>query len=820
MAGQQELDRGLMNRRVLIIDDDTDIWKAYKIILAPEQYESFSTRQMAELLEVDNKEDSSLSEVNFELSFASQGRDGYEMVKEALAKKEPYSIAFIDVRMPPGWDGMETAIQIRSIDPDIEIVIVTAFTDRSRDEIARTVRPPDKLLYLRKPFDSDELKQVAYSLNEKWNISRKEEQQREELAAILQTTPAAIFTVDEKRNVTSWNPAAEQITGYSAQEVVGKPCIFMSVSAYVPCSNCMDGDSESPYGKKIEIAFQNRQGNSRIILKNSSGLYDRKGESVGMVESFWDITLRKEAEEALHKSEARYRSLVETTSDWVWEADRQGKFTYCSPVCEELYGYHPEELLGRSMFDILLDPEWAPEFRKNIEICLDNIKGFHGVERLSTKKDGSRVFVESSVTPIVSGKLGVIGFHGIDRDISERKRAEEEKTILEEQYHQAQKLEALGTLAGGVAHDINNLLSPIIGYAELAEMALEKGNGDIAKHLNAISENSYKATELVKQILSFSRKQVLVNSSVNLNRIIEALGKMLSRLIRENIRLEFDLAADLWSIEGDSGRLGQILINLAVNAKDAIVDDGKIEIRTENRIITEADGLFDEEQHLLAGSYVVLTVSDDGCGMNAEIKNRIFDPFFTTKPMGMGTGIGLSTVFGIVKQHDGHILVESEPRRGTTFAIYLPRKEKTEYLDDRKQVRKKKLHGNETVILVEDSETVLLAIKDGLEIFGYRVIVSKNGKEAVKIINEIEEGIDMLITDVVMPGMSGKEVGRVFRAKFQQPPILFISGYSFDIGLHELLQIPRSFFMQKPLWPSEVAARVRGILDGDEKPEN
>ena len=687
------------NNRILVIDDDSDIWEAYKMILSPEQFESSSGRRMEELLKR-KKDNTTESEADFELDFASQGQAGHQLVTESIRQDNPYSVAFVDVRMPPGWDGMETAVQIRKIDPDIEIVIVTAYTDRTRDEIARAVLPPDKLLYLRKPFDPDELKQIAFSLSEKWNISRIEEKQREEL----------------------------------------------------------------------------------------------------------------------QKSEARYRSLVETTSDWVWEADKEGNFTYCSPVCEELYGYKPEELLGRSMFDILLTPEWAPEYKKYIQKCIDNFKGYHGIERVSTRKDGSQVFVESSVTPTVSGEHGVIGFHGIDRDITERKEAEEEKSKLEEKYNQAQKLEALGTLSGGIAHDINNILSPIVGYTELAEMAMNQGNFNIHEHLRIIAESARKATDLIKQILAFSRQQVLVTSTVNLNSIIDSLGKMLNRLIREDITLEFDLADDLWLIEGDSGRLGQVLMNLVVNAKDAVGEGGRIKIHTENKIISKDDNLFNTNQKPLAGSFAVLSVMDDGSGMTKEIQERIFDPFFTTKPMGKGTGIGLSTVFGIVKQHGGHILVDSQPGQGTIFSAYFLKTDKVADADEELKTSPRKLEGNETILVVEDNEAVLMALKAGLEIFGYRVITANGGDKAAATIKGTKEEMDMLITDVVMPGRSGKSVAALFRQKFQDQPIIFVSGYSMDIEPDDLLQLKYSFFMQKPIGPSQIAARVRAILDGDEEP--
>ncbi len=805
------------NNRILVIDDDLDIWEAYRAILAPQQLEDeFRARKKIKELVAGTGKDSLAEQENFEVSFASQGQEGFQLVEKSLQEDRPFAIAFIDVRMPPGWDGMETAVQIRSIDPDIEIVIVTAYADRSRDEIAQAVTPPHKLLYLRKPFDLDELKQIALSLTAKWNISRIEEKQRNELATIVTTTPAAIFTTDMQRRITSWNPAAEQITGYSAEEVIGKPCIFQEIADESLCQKCNPDNPVARSEHNVEITFQDKAGKLRTISLNASFLKDRNNETIGMVESFWDITSRKEAEEALHESEERFRSLVETTSDWVWEVDGAGLFTYCSPVCEDFYGYLPEELLGQSLFDTLVAPDSLEEFKRQFQQCLENYSGFEGIERQAEKKDGTIIFVESSATPVTGGKDKIVGFHGIDRDISERKKMAEEKFLLEERYHQAQKLEALGTLAGGIAHDFNNILTPIIGYAQLGELYLKKEeHNKIQECFDIIRESPNSAAELTKQILAYSRQQVLDTRRVNLSSVVDNMVKMLTRLIREDIDLEFDLARDIWFTKADSGRLGQILINLMVNAKDAISGSGRIAITTRNVTILENAPLIDAEKNGFFGGFVLLQVSDSGIGMDSKTQERIFDPFFTTKPTGEGTGIGLSTVFGIVKQHGGHIVLKSQPGQGTTIKIYFRKVEALKPHDEKTKDIAKKKTGSETILLVEDSKEVLAAITVGLKTFGYKVIEANGSEKAIQVIHESDEKIDMLITDVVMPGLSGKDVAETFRVKFDFLPILFVSGYSSEVNPQDLQDIERSFFMQKPFSPSELATKVRAILDGE-----
>jgi len=805
------------NKRIIVVDDDTDIWEAYKAILAPHQLVGKFTAQkkMEELVADVGKKELPASEC-FDVSFASQGQDGFELVKQSIQAEKPYAVAFIDVRMPPGWDGMETAMQIRDVDPDIEIVIVTAYADRSREEIAQAVNPPHKLLYLRKPFDLDELNQIALSLCEKWNISRGEEKQRQKLSTILRTTPAAIFTTDMHRHITSWNRAAEKITGYGADEVMGKPCIFKEIARDDFCRKC----GSERYGVREvnqEITFLDRSGRERTVSLNASPLVNKKNETVGAVESFWDITLRKETEKALQDSEERFRALVETTSDWVWEVDGEARFTYCSPVCERIYGYPPEELLGRSMLDVLVAPESAEELKKQFQESFDNGSGFQWLERPVARKDGELIYIETNGAPLKDNGNRVVGFHGIDRDVTERKMMEAEKAIMEERYHQGQKLEALGTLAGGIAHDFNNILTPIIGYAQIGELHLNKGRYDkIQECLATIRESAAAAADMTKQILAYSRQQVLDTGRINISSTVMNMSKMLNRLIREDIELEYDLAEDIWFTRADSGRLGQVLVNLVVNAKDAIAESGRIVIRTKNIDIPESDPMLDAERNYFSGSFVLMSVSDTGTGMDKKTQDRIFDPFFTTKPSGKGTGIGLSTVFGIVRQHGGHIILESHPGQGTTIEIYLPKEADDKAGDDVRNESTDLHHGSETILLVEDSKEVLAAVSVGLKTFGYNVVEANGSDKAIEIINESHGNIDMLITDVVMPGLSGREVAETFRLKNETLPVLFMSGHTSEIDPEALQKIQHSFFIQKPFSPTQIASRVRNILDGKE----
>ncbi|MDH4321145.1 MAG: PAS domain S-box protein [Desulfobulbaceae bacterium] len=799
------------NRRILVIDDDKEIWRAYRDVLLPMDSEDTPGNQMARLLDPAAAAADSGSPPRFEMSFAPQGQEGFAMVEAGIRDDASYAVAFIDIRMPPGWDGMKTAAEIRRVDPNIEIVIVTAFSDHTQDEIVKVVGAPDKLLFLRKPFDADELKQIAISLIEKWNIGRREEAQRRDLQTILRTTPAAIFTVDCDRIVRSWNPAAERITGYSEVEVFGLPCPFNTTLATGVCRHCLLTDRQSPEIERTrEIRFANKNGEMKTILIRLSRILDRNGKFVKAVESFWDITALKEAEIALHDSEERFRALVETTSDMVWEVDGEGLFTYCSPVCEEIYGYRPAELLGTPIFGDLSDSEDRDFFAGLFKACMQSSEGFRSVGRRCRRADGQLVYVDSSAEPVVDGMGKLVGFRGIDRDITGRKKREEEKARLEEQYRQSQKMESLGTLAGGIAHDLNNVLTPIMCNAELTMLLLDPDH-PATKKVKDITKCVDRASDLIRKILAFSRKQVLQPTAQDLNGLIDDFSKILRRLIREDIEMVVELDADLLPVSGDAGQLEQILMNLVVNAGDAVSGNGRISIRTSN-VTVAPDQLLDVDNKPIVGDFAVLAVSDNGSGMDQETMKRIFEPFFTTKEVGKGTGMGLSTVYGIVQQHKGHLRIETTVGAGTTFYVYLQQTTRRKAPEEKPEgVRD--VTGHETILLAEDDPGVRDVAATTLREYGYRVIEAASGGDAVKAFATVGGAIDMLLTDVIMPGIHGDQVAKTIRESKPGLPVLYVSGYTFEMSAKDLENDGNSMFLQKPFRQVVLLQAVRNLLD-------
>jgi signal transduction histidine kinase/ActR/RegA family two-component response regulator len=459
---------------------------------------------------------------------------------------------------------------------------------------------------------------------------------------------------------------------------------------------------------------------------------------------------------------------------------------------EELLALDPKQ-------DVFLDPSEQErvmgEFQRGAR--LDH------VEVRWKRKDASAITVRLSGRVVNNPEETAEVVEIIAEDITERR-------VLENQFRQAQKMEAVGRLAGGVAHDFNNLLMVISGYAEVLLEQTRKGNPLYPK-IEAIHQAADRATNLTHQLLAFSRKQLLELKVVDLNIIIEDMERLLRPLIGENIELQTHLAPDLGRTRADAGQIEQVLMNLVVNSKDAMPQGGKITIQTANVRLDNEDRRR-EYTYIQPGSYVVLSVTDTGEGMDKETQLRIFEPFFTTKEKGKGTGLGLSTVYGIIKQSRGYVLVESELQQGTTFRIYLPRVEDALEPTGAASAARTHAGGSETVLLVEDEESVRQLVRETLESKGYKVLEAENGEAALQIVATHSGKIDMLITDVVMPGMSGRELSARLCASCPQTKVLYLSGYTEDAIVHEGVVDPDTAFLQKPFTLQMLSRKVREVL--------
>jgi signal transduction histidine kinase/FixJ family two-component response regulator len=471
------------------------------------------------------------------------------------------------------------------------------------------------------------------------------------------------------------------------------------------------------------------------------------------------------------------------------------------------YGYSREEFLAMTLEDIR-PAEEIPALHTSLARGADEV-GEPGIWR-HLKKDGSIIEVEiTSHLLVFDGRRAELI---LAQDITERHRLEAALLASEAQLRQSQKLEAIGQLAGGVAHDFNNLLTAINGYSALALRRLGEDH-PIASYLEEIKKAGDRAANLTRQLLAFGRKQLLQPLSLNLNDIVTDMNKMLKRLIGENIDLVAKLNPALKQIKADPGQVEQVLVNLVVNARDAMPRGGTLTIETAN---AQLDGAY-ASKHIgvIPGSYIMLVVSDTGSGMDQETQARMFEPFFTTKEKGKGTGLGLSTVYGIVRQSGGNVWVYSEPNRGTSFKIFLPQIEAEVGVDGDSVLVSAAARGSETVLLVEDEDTVRNLAAEILKDRGYQVLEANGGEEAIGLCRKHKEPIHLLITDVVMPKMSGKDVAQQLQLIHPETKVLFMSGYTDEAIVHHGIVDADIAFIQKPFSEDALALKIRDVLDSE-----
>jgi PAS domain S-box-containing protein len=563
-------------------------------------------------------------------------------------------------------------------------------------------------------------------------------------------------------------------------------------------------ESGKPYCHEIKIGSEKWSDDQLIPILAQTG----EVESVMGVSR--DISERKRAEEALRKSEEKFQKLFDEAPVGYMELDAKGCITQVNRTELTMLGYPPDEMLGQPLWKFVVEEEAA---REEIKARLSGAAQYgNPFERTYKRKDGTTlpVMIEDVLIRDVDGKI--TGIHATLRDVSEHKRVEKEMADLQEQLRQSQKIEAIGQLAGGIAHDFNNLLTVIKGYTQLSLVDL-KEESPLWENIQEIQKATQRATDLTRQLLAFSRRQILDPKVLDLNSLIRDTEKMLHRMIGEDIELITLLSEDLGRVKIDPGQIEQVIFNLAVNARDAMPSGGKLTIETAN--VESDEDYAHAHVGVIPGHYVRLSVSDTGVGMSREVQEKAFDPFFTTKDKGKGTGLGLSTVYGIVMQSGGKIWVYSEPRHGTTFKIYFPTIEGELDALNGKREPDSFPGGSETVLLVEDEPSVRDLANRLLKQQGYRVLEAANGEEALRLIQEnAGEKIHLLLTDVVLPQMGGKELAgqlKIFRPDLK---ILYTSGYTDYAIVHHGVLEPGTHFLQKPFSLKTLSQKVREVLDG------
>jgi two-component system cell cycle sensor histidine kinase/response regulator CckA len=682
--------------RVLVIDDNPDIHEDFrKILAADDSLAGHLAKVEAEFL---GAAAPVLLVPRFEVDCASQGEDGLAQASRARRAGRPYSVAFVDVRMPPGWDGIQTIGHLWKADPGLEIVLCTAFSDYSLQDIARQLRRPDQLLVLKKPFDNIEVQQLAVALSEKWRLKREAESYFDNLEALVQARTAE--------------------------------------------------------------------------LEHSLAL--------------------------IQASENQYRLLFDSNPTPIFTYDDTTlAFVSVNEAAIRYYGYAKEEFLQLSLRD-LAPPQDLPLFLDKLSKLTPGA-GNSGVWRHRTKS-GKFIEMEISSHHILPQKI----FLSLAIDVTERLN-------LEAQLRQSQKMDSIGQLAGGIAHDFNNLLTVINGHASLL-LAGEKLTTKGADSLKEIVEAGKRAGALTRQLMTFSRKQESHPQVVDLNEVVNHITKMLRRILGEDVALLVDFSPGLPSIMADLGMIEQVLLNLAVNSRDAMPRGGELRIKTFAVAIDPATARQNPES--APGQFVCLTFSDTGCGIAPENLGRIFEPFFTTKELDRGTGLGLATVYGIVKQHQGWITVQSRLGEGATFQIFLPACAARGGALQMTPSQQTVIGGTETLLVVEDEAPLLKLMQYILESHGYKVLGCANGRKALDTWSEHRKRIDLLLTDLILPdGMAGTELARILQKANPGLKVLYTSGYDAERLAKEFPPGTAVNLVQKPFHARRLAERVFETLN-------
>jgi PAS domain S-box-containing protein len=599
----------------------------------------------------------------------------------------------------------------------------------------------------------------------------------------------------------SCNQAAAQMYGVDRESIAGKPATAAGASPEIAQAWVGLYEKSRRTGQPVSMEYGRRDaaGQARWMLATASYLRIGASGHPRFAYTMLDLTDRKRAEGALRESEERFRAIYE--HGWIGIAirDLQGRLKFVNPAFQKMLGYQESELIGKGFREITLDTDLAAE-SVYAQDMLDGKRDHYEMEKRYIRKDGELIWVWLSAA-VLRDSEGKPAFGlSMAQDITERKRAEA-------QLMHAQKMESVGRLAGGVAHDFNNLLTLINGYSRMALDDL-KPDDPLRDPIEEIYKAGGRAAGLTQQLLAFSRKQVLQPRVLDLNRVVADMRPMLARLMGEDVELRVVLHPGATTIRADPHQLAQVVMNLAVNSRDAMPRGGRLSIET--RIVEAGEGPRPEE---CTSPSVMLAVSDNGEGMDEETRRHIFEPFYTTKAVGKGTGLGLSTVQGIVEQSGGYIEVQSAPGHGTTFRIYLPM-EKGVLADAEKPEVAPAIGGDATVLVVEDQAEVRKYTAVALGSYGYRVIQAETAAEALLLCEREHERIDLVLTDVVMPNMSGGELSDRLRERWPGIKVLFMSGYTGDAILHHGVLDQGAEFIQKPFSPGELAVRVRDVLAG------
>jgi PAS domain S-box-containing protein len=686
--------------RILVVDDNPAIHDDFRKILLGHQGKN-AALDAAEAILFDKSPTVGSHLASFTIDSAYQGREALDKVKEAIAAQQPYAMAFVDVRMPPGWDGVETIGHLWKEDPALQVVVCTAYSDYSWDKMTEHLGVSDNLVLLKKPFDNVEVLQLSHALTKKWLVTRQAQLRLDELEG--------------------------------------------------------------------------------MVLARTHEL--------------------KAAYDELRLSEERFsKAFHDSPMPQAVQTLRAQRFLDVNDAFLRMTGFTRSEVVGRTPFELHLCLDYESRFTQ----FLREGKIVREVEaQISTRKGELRNALMSLEPLTIGGEPHVLL---MVQDVTDRHQ-------LEAQLRQAQKMEAIGQLAAGVAHDFNNLLTIIQGHASL-HLDRHNDNPELGASLHQINGAAERAADLTRKLLTFSRRGMIRPKVIDLNETILNLGKMLRRLLGEKTQLHTTLAPGLHHVLADTTSLEQVLMNLTLNARDAMPEGGAITICTEHARLTEACVAGRTEAR--PGEFIRLSVIDTGTGMDEATRTRIFEPFFTTKGINKGTGMGLATVYGIVKQHDGWVEVNTQMGKGTTFHVYLPMTDRRAEAAAASAVLPSADNGDHTIFVVEDDEAVRTLVVEILESYQYRVISAENGDTAISMWPRVRDEVDLLLTDMVMPGTAnGLDVARHCLQSKPALKVIYTSGYSSELFSSNVNLRDGVNYLPKPYLTGKLTAIIRSALEAE-----
>lgn len=749
-----------------------------------------------------------------------------ETGEEAIARaaEQGVDIVLIDMDHTGGENGFETALEIVS---RFALPVIVACENGSGGTIPPELRAVS-MGVLEKPFNGKELKisvETALHVAEAKRQLRQAETARreteEKYRLLLENSRDVISILDRQLLYSYVSPSVKHSRGFDPEELIGRPLHqAITPGSYEKAKRLFSKDVLAPKGtvaqedrpQVVELEMYRKDGSTVWSESRVALLRDETGQFTGYINVSTDIDETKKINEQLRESEEKYRTIIENIEDGYYEVDTLGNFTFFNENICTIAGRPSHEIWGVNYRDYTGTKDAKRLFRAFSRIFRTG-KPVKAFDLQVYRADGENRYVEISASLIRDPSGTPAGFRGIMRDITDRKRVEEEKAKLEVQLMHANKMEAVGTLAGGVAHDFNNILQAINGYTQLLLINKSPDDRDYDK-LVQLEKAGERASGLVQQLLTFSRKAGGERRPLSLNQEIVSVQKLLDQTIPKMIETRLNMADDLWRINADPLQMEQILLNLASNAADAMPGGGYLTIETKNIVLNET--YCTEYVESVPGNYVLLTVSDTGSGMDPETRRYIFDPFYTTKPVGKGTGLGLASVYGIVKEHGGLINCYSEIGQGTIFKIYFPAVLTADDSPGKKDDPSTVFQGEgEGILVIDDEETVREMAKEMLEYYGYKVFCAENGECALNMYQDNLSEIDLVILDLNMPGMGGYKCMQALLEIDPEAKVLIASGYSTDYHAKQALSSGAVSFIGKPYHLQEMARKVRAAIDDD-----